>query len=146
MPLSATGQAIMLGKEAGQSLRTEFTLLDETKAISWKWADVGVDAEASVEIQALGMQYVAYADGQLAEIAYDYFAQADDGGVYYLGEDVSNFEEGQVVNHEGSWLTGVDGAPPGPIMPAQPAIGMVFNPENLPGLVFEQASSRPCSH
>jgi len=126
-PVSEIGQAISLGTEGGQAYRTEVTLLPETRQITW---DGG-----TTEVR--GAQYVAYADGQLAEIAYDYFAQADDGGVYYFGEDVYNYEDGQVVDQEGSWLAGKDGAPPALIMPAQPEIGLVFNPENLPGVVYE---------
>jgi hypothetical protein len=126
-PVSLIGQAISLGQEGGSPYRSEVTLLPDTKTIAWD----GQQVEARVS------QYVAYADGKLDEVAYDYFAQADDGSVYYLGEDVSNYEDGQVVNHEGSWLTGKDGAPPALIMPGHPEVGQVFNPENLPGVVYE---------
>jgi hypothetical protein len=126
-PVSLIGQSISLGKEGGEPYRTEVTLLPDTKMISWD----GQQVEAGVS------QYVAYADGKLAEVAYDYFAQADDGSVYYLGEDVSNYEDGKVINHEGSWLAGKDGAPAALIMPAHPAVGQVFNPENHPGLAYE---------
>jgi hypothetical protein len=82
------------------------------------------------------VQFVAYTDGKLEEVAYDYYAQADDGSVYYLGEDVSNYTNGQ-IDHEGSWRAGKDGAPPALIMPAHPQVGQKFNPENLPGVVYE---------
>jgi len=101
--------------------------LPDTKTIAW----AGGDTQVRVA------QFVAYGDGKLAEIAYDYFAQADNGDVYYFGEDVANYEDGQVADREGSWLAGKDGAPPALIMPARPQVGMIFNPENLPGVVFE---------
>jgi hypothetical protein len=82
-------------------------------------------------------QYVAYADGKLVEVAIDSFAQADDGGVYYLGEDVTNYKDGKVVDHNGSWLAGKDGAPPALIMPAHPQVGQIFNPEDFPGVAYE---------
>jgi len=126
-PVSLIGQSISLGQEGGHPYRTEVTLLPDTKMISWD----GQQVEARVS------QYIAYADGKLAEVAYDYFAQADDGSVYYLGEDVSNYEDGKVANHEGTWQAGKDGAPPGLIMPGQPQVGMIFKPENLPGVVYE---------
>jgi hypothetical protein len=126
-PVSLIGQSISLGMEGGEPYRTEVTLLPDTKMIS---AD-GQQIEARIS------HYVAYADGKLVETAYDYFAQGDDGSVYYLGEDVSNYEDGQVINHEGSWLAGKDGAPVSLIMPAHPEVGQVFNPENLPGVVYE---------
>jgi hypothetical protein len=126
-PVSLIGQSISLGMEGGEPYRTEVTLLPDTKMIT---AD-GQQIEARVS------HYVAYADGKLVETAYDYFAQGDDGSVYYLGEDVSNYEDGQVVNHEGTWLAGKDGAPIALIMPAHPEVGQVFNPENLPGVAYE---------
>jgi len=126
-PVSLSGQTISLGTEGDEAYRTEVTLLPETRQITWEGGTTEV----------LIAQYVAYADGHLVEIAYDYFAQADNGDVYYFGEDVYNYEDGQVVDQEGSWLAGKDGAPPALIMPAQPQVGMVFNPENLPGVVYE---------
>jgi hypothetical protein len=126
-PISLTGQAISIGTEGGKPARNEVTLLPDTKMITWQ----GQQVEARVN------QFVAYTDGRLVEVAYDYFAQADDGSVYYLGEDVSNYEDGKFVDHEGSWQTGKDGAPAALIMPAHPAVGQVFNPENLPGVVYE---------
>jgi hypothetical protein len=126
-PVSSIGQVVALGTEDGESTREEVTLLPDVKTITW--------AEGSTQVRVA--QFVAYGDGKLVEIAYDYFAQADNGDVYYFGEDVANYEDGQVANHEGSWLAGKDGAPPALFMPAQPQVGMVFNPENLPGVVYE---------
>jgi hypothetical protein len=126
-PVSSIGQTVALGTEGGESAREEVTLLPDVKTISW----AGGDTQVRVS------QFVGYGDGKLVEVAYDYFAQADNGDVYYFGEDVANYEDGQVANHEGSWLAGKDGAPPALIMPAKPQLGMVFNPENLPGVVYE---------
>jgi hypothetical protein len=126
-PVSLTGKAIFLGTEGEKPSRTEVTLLPVNKMI----------AGDGQQIEARVLQFVAYADGKLVEIAYDYFAQADDGSVYYLGEDVSNYEDGKLVDHGGSWLAGKDGAPAALIMPAHPEVGQVFNPENLPGVVYE---------
>jgi hypothetical protein len=77
-------------------------------------------------------------------VAIDYFAQADDGSVWYFGEDVANYENGAVADHDGSWLAGKDG-PPGMIMPTDPQVGDVYRSENIPGLVFEQDTVRSTS-
>jgi hypothetical protein len=74
-------------------------------------------------------------------VARDYFAQADDGSVWYFGEDVDNYEDGVLADHDGTWLAGRDG-PPGMIMPARPAVGDVYRPENIPGRVFEEVTVR----
>ena len=89
-PVSLTAHAIFLGKESSKPARNEVTLLPITKTISWN--------AQSIETQVT--QFVAYVDDQIVEIAYDYWAQADDGGVFYLGEDVSNYEDGKIPDHE----------------------------------------------
>ena len=89
----------------------------------------------------------AYEDGELVEISYNYFAQADDGTVYYFGEVVNIYSNG-VITHEGSWLVGgatdpsdppgIGNAPkPAVFMPAKPELGDVFKPEDLYPIVDE---------
>ncbi|MDQ3148260.1 MAG: hypothetical protein M3R01_15260 [Actinomycetota bacterium] len=128
-PISELTQVLQLGEEAGEALRHEITLLEDTKTIEWN----------GQRVETLVSQFVAYGDGRILEAATDYFAQADDGSVWYFGEDVDNYEDGVIANHEGTWLAGRDG-PPGMIMPADPQVGDVFRPENIPGLVFEEVT------
>ena len=52
---------------------------------------------------------------------------------------MTNYEDGAVADHKGTWLAGKDG-PPGMIMPAHPKVGDVYRPENIPGLVFEETT------
>ena len=126
-PASETEQLVQLGKEGDVRVRIEVTLLPSTRTIEWDGAQVEV-------VEAL---YAAYADRRLLEVTLDFFAQADDGSVWYFGEEVDNYEGGVVSDHGGAWLAGRDG-PPGMIMPADPQVGDVFRPENIPGLVFEE--------
>ena len=128
-PITAVTQAVQLGTEGDVRLRHEITLLPETKRITWN----------GQEVETIVSQFVAYADGRLLEVAYDFFAQSDDGSVWYFGEDVFNYEEGEIANRDGTWLAGRDG-PPGMIMPADPRAGDVYRPENIPGLVFEEVT------
>jgi RTX calcium-binding nonapeptide repeat (4 copies) len=74
-------------------------------------------------------------NGKLHEVTLDYFAQHEDGSVWYFGEDVQNYDPSgrKVINTDGSWLAGVDGAQPGIIMLANPQPGDVYNQENAPG-------------
>lgn len=60
-------------------------------------------------------------EGVTTEDTYDWFAQDEDGNVWYLGEDSTEFEDGEPAGKEGSWEWGVDGALPGIVMWAQPA-------------------------
>jgi len=86
-------------------------------------------------------------DGLVSEISLNYFAQADDGGVYYFGETVDIYEGGVVVDHSGSWLVGGPGpgdppgtataTTPGLFMPADPQVGDQWKPEDLFPIVDE---------
>jgi hypothetical protein len=126
-PISDLAQVIQLGNEAGDTLRVEITLLPETRTIE-------IDGN---QVEAVVSQYVAYGGGRIVEVALDFYAQADDGSVWYLGEEVDNYgEDGQIADHEGTWLAGTDG-PAGMIMPADPQVGDVYHPENIPDLVYE---------
>jgi len=128
-PISELEQVVQLGTEAGHDLRNEVTLLPETRTIEWN----------NQQVETLVSQFVAYQDGRVLEVAVDFFAQADDGAVWYFGEDVSNYKNGVIDNTEGTWLAGRDG-PPGMIMPADPRVGDVYRPENIPGFVFEEVT------
>ncbi|TDD70077.1 hypothetical protein E1262_10970 [Jiangella aurantiaca] len=128
-PLAVGDQTIQLGQEEGEPLRVEVTTLPRTRTITW----------AGQRIEAVVSQYVAYRAGRIVEVALDYYAQADDGGVWYLGEYVDNYEDGALADHDGSWLAGRDG-PGGLIMPADPREGDVYRPENIPDLVFEEVT------
>ena len=90
----------------------------------------------------------AYEDEVLVERSFNYFAQADDGTVYYFGEVVNNFDEnGAILNHDGSWLVGgpqgsdpaetATASDPAVFMPANPEVGDTFKPEDLFPIVDE---------
>ena len=68
-------------------------------------------------------------DGKLTEDTLDWFAQDKDGNVWYFGENSEELASDRVVSLEGSWTGGVDGAKPGIIMKAQPAVGDFYRQE-----------------
>ena len=79
----------------------------------------------------------AFEDGLLVEDTFDYYAQDDDGNVWYMGEDVTNYiydEEGNLIgtNSESAWLAGVNGAVPGIIMHAEPEVDAFYYQEFAP--------------
>jgi len=92
-------------------------------------------------ITAIVRQDTVYLDGELIEDTFDWFAQDKDGNVWYLGEDVDNYEDGQLKDHAGSWEAGVDGALPGIIMYADPAahVGETYYQEYYAGEAEDQA-------
>ncbi len=128
-PKAPLKQVLQLGTEGEDQVRFEVTQLRKTKRIAWNGR----------RVETLVTHVVAYTDGRISEVARDFYAQADDGSVWYFGEEVDNYEDGVIDNHDGSWLAGRDG-PPGMIMPATPQVGDVLRPENIPGLVFEEVT------
>ncbi len=128
-PVSSQGSVLLLGTVDDLPFRTEVTLLPNPRIIEWQ----------GIQVATLVSQYVAFLDGRLHEVAYDFYAQADDGSVWYFGEDVFNFADGAIVDTHGTWIAGIDG-PAAMIMPADPGVGDVYRPENIPGFVFEEVT------
>ena len=77
------------------------------------------------------------AGGELIEATLDYFAQDDDGNVYYMGEDVDEYSHGKISGHSGAWLFGKDTQRLGLLMPAHPKIGDKFKSEDAPPITWE---------
>jgi hypothetical protein len=76
----------------------------------------------------------------LVEVSRNYFAlDPKTGDVYYFGEDVDAYKKGKVVNHDGSWRHGANGATFGLMMPGKPAIGMKFYNEQAKGVAMDRA-------
>ncbi|MEO6351408.1 MAG: hypothetical protein ABIP53_12220, partial [Candidatus Limnocylindrales bacterium] len=126
-PISNLDSVVLLGVVDGLPFRSETTLIPGAHFVI-------VDG---VPIEVVVSQYAAYLDERLEEVAIDRYAQADDGSVWYLGEDVYDYRGGAVAITEGTWLAGRDG-PPAMIMPADPQVGDVFRSENVTGVVFEE--------
>ena len=60
-------------------------------------------------------------DGTIAEATHDWYADDNNGNVWYLGEATATYDRsGKVKSREGSWQAGVKGAMAGLIMPADP--------------------------
>ena len=85
-----------------------------------------------------------YLDGVLIEDTHDWYAQDDDGNVWYMGEEVDNYnydDEGNLidVDHGGAWETGLDvagigaTANAGYIMRATPTAGDAYHQEYYEG-------------
>ncbi|MDX1404152.1 MAG: hypothetical protein R3192_06430 [Woeseiaceae bacterium] len=76
-------------------------------------------------------------DGVVVEVTDDWYAQDIDGNVWYCGEISENFEEfdgdetsePELVDIDGSWKAGRDGAEAGILLPFDPQPGDVFRQE-----------------
>ncbi|HYK92024.1 MAG TPA: hypothetical protein VE398_24870 [Acidobacteriota bacterium] len=80
-----------------------------------------------------------FVNGALEELTHDWFAQDEQGNVWYFGEDARQFLNGQQVGTEGSWLAGVNGGLPGIVMEANPQVGDLYRQEYLKGVAEDMA-------
>lgn len=128
LPLTRFGTCTLEGEVDGVAEKAVRTTLDTTE---------GFEIGGTV-VEALTIEDRAFEDDELVERTLDYFAQADDGTVYYLGEDVDHYEDGEVVDHDGAWRYGSDTDHLGVAMPADPALGATWRFEDVPGITHEQ--------
>jgi hypothetical protein len=114
------------GREGKDRLTERLTITDETKVIQGIATTVVKD--------------VVYANGLLDERTTDWYANDNDGNVWYFGEATATYDEhGNVITTEGSWQAGVDGAVAGTIMPAHPMPTDAYRQEFYRGHAEDQA-------
>jgi hypothetical protein len=115
------------------SERIVITVLDETKIVD------GVQTRVVEEREWRG--------DSLIEISRNFFASCEaTGDVFYLGEEVDDYVNGEIVNHAGAWLAGDDEARAGLIMPGVPSIGMRYFQEIAPEVAMDRAEVLSLSH
>jgi hypothetical protein len=127
--------------EDGQRLRVVVTATSVTREIA-----NGVTARV--------VRDTVTEDGSLIEDTLDWYAQDQDGTVWYLGEDTAEFEDGKLTTKSGSFEAGVDGALPGVIMPGDPRPGTAYRQEYYEGkaedngevLGVEEMADVPAGH
>jgi hypothetical protein len=94
--------------------------------------EVTDDTRVVMGVETVVVRDTVTLDGEVIEDTYDWFAQDDDGNVWYFGEDTTAFEDGE-ESTEGSWEAGVDGAHPGIVMFADPEPGDPYYQEFYEG-------------
>lgn len=97
--------------DEGKSLsrRIEFTVTDLTKVIE--------------DVRTVVAWIVDYNDGELVEKEIAFYAQDNDGTVWYLGEHPEEYEDGEFVEAP-TWIAGLEDARAGIKMMAEPQLGM----------------------
>jgi hypothetical protein len=119
-------ELVLEGEEDGDLVQVVITVLDETKVIN------GIETRVVRERET--------ANGELVEISKNYFAICKrTNSVFYFGEDVNIYEDGEIVSHDGAWRAGVNGARAGIIMPGTILIGARYFNEIAPGVALDRA-------
>jgi hypothetical protein len=124
-PLKPGTTFVYKGRFHGAAERDEVGVTNHTKRV------MGVECLVATDRVTEG--------GKLIEQTYDWYAQDDKGNVWYFGENVTEYKNGEVTGHEGSWESGVRGAEPGLAMPANPRPGQTYRQEYSKGVAEDRA-------
>lgn len=118
-PLPVGRTLVYTGTKDEQRQTDRVTVTDRSKVI--------------LGITATIVRDVARHHGALLEKTFDYYAQDDQGTVWYLGEDTTAYLPNGTTDTSGSFVAGIDGAQPGTVMPGNPQIPDSYRQECLAG-------------
>lgn len=110
--------------EDGEIERIEVTVTDDRRTVA------GVETVVVHDVVSI--------EGEVIEDTFDWFAQDAQGNVWYFGEDSTEYD-GDEASKAGSWEAGVDGARPGIVMLADPAVGDAYREEFYEGEAEDMA-------
>jgi hypothetical protein len=123
------GHKLILENDVGQEseqLQLVITVQNETKIVNGTETRIVEERETE--------------NGELVEISRNYFAVCrPTNDIYYFGEEVDNYVDGEIASHEGAWLAGIDNARAGMIMPGKVEIGLKHYQEVAPGIAEDRA-------
>jgi hypothetical protein len=107
------------GDDNGILRRDVVRILDETRVIEG--------------VTCTEMYQEVYRDGELSETTSHWYAQDREGNVWVYGENSLEYEDGQAVTTEDSWLAGVGGMRPWMVLAGDPQVGDVYLGANPTG-------------
>jgi hypothetical protein len=139
-PLPVGQQWVYQGKDKGQTVGLQITVLDATETLYSGRRSVTTRVVEELEWEDANANALVDAGETLVEVSNNYFAQTQDGTVCYFGEAVDIYEGGVVVSHEGAWRADERGNAPGIFMPADPQPGMTYQQELAPGVAEDRAT------
>lgn len=139
IPLRPGYQLVLEGEEAddGEILekRVEITVTSHTERISFE-----TPGGIRITLRARVVEEREWEDDELIEVSRNWFARCmQTGDIFYFGEDVDIYEDGEIVSHDGAWRAGVDDAQPGLIMPATYLLEAKYYQEIAPGVAEDRA-------
>jgi hypothetical protein len=131
--LASTGRNPYFVLEPGYQLTLEdgkdrlvVTVLNDTKVVD------GVETRIVEERETSGAATV--------EVSRNYFAISKrTNSVFYFGEEVDEYKDGKIASHGGAWLSGVNGATYGLMMPGQPLIKARYYQEMAAKVAMDRA-------
>lgn len=114
------------GMEDGAVIRQLITILPWTRALFFKDQN-----DRLIFVRTRVLEEREWEEGELAEVSRNFVARCiETGDIYYFGEEVDDYEDGEIVSHEGAWRVGRNGALPGILMPGSILQGAKYYQEN----------------
>ena len=114
------------GMEDGVVIRQLNTILSKTKTIIFRDQN-----RKRILVRTRVLEEREWEDGELAEVSRNFLARCiETGDIYYFGENVDDYEDGEIVGHEGEWRAGRNGGLPGILMPGSILLGAKYYQEN----------------
>ena len=119
-------QLVLAGGDASEAAEVIITVLNETRQVN------GTETRVIEERESI--------DGELVEISRNFFAICEEtNSVFYFGEEVDDYENGNIISHEGAWLAGEDANRAGVIMPGTILLGARYYQEIAPNVALDRA-------
>ena len=110
----------------GKTVRLMITVLDETRTVD------GVETRIVEEHESKS--------GKVIEVSRNFFAISKrTNSVFYFGEEVDIYKDGQLTGHAGAWLSGENGAKFGLMMPGEILLEGKHYQEIAPGEAMDRA-------
>ena len=129
-PLTPGSWWLLEGAEDDTPLRVRIDVTSETEIVGGVTTRVLTETEWEYDEDA--------AEWELVEVSHNYFAMTPAGDVCYFGEAVDDYEDGEIVSHEGEWRADEAGFSPGLFMPVAPRPGMKYRMEGAPGIAEDE--------
>ena len=120
-------QLVLSGEEDGEAAaQITITVLNETREVNGTETRVVEERETT--------------NGELSEISRNFFAICEEtNSVFYFGEEVDDYENGNITGHEGVWLAGEGANKAGLIMPGTILLGARYYQEIAPNVALDRA-------
>lgn len=123
------------GEDDGEEVKVEITVENQTRQITFR-----TPSGSTMTILARVVTEREWIDDEIVEVSRNWFSRCNQThDVFYFGESVDIYENGQVVSHDGSWEAGVNGSQPGIIIPARFLLGSRYFQEQAAGVALDRA-------
>ncbi len=121
-------QLVLEGEDEGDKIQLIITVLNETRQVGDVLTRVVEERESE--------------NSNLTEVSRNFMAMCQvTSDIYYFGEEVDIYKDGQIVEHEGAWLAYDGENKPGIIMPGSILLGARYYQEIAPEKAMDRAEN-----